>query len=1261
MSRISPKLDSLFGEAVAIEDAASRNVFLSEACRDDRQLCEQLTALVAAHFQAEGFLEQPVWIDQVVDTDSLLPANLDDYGVDETVGPYRLRELLGEGGMGTVFVAEQMRPVRRKVALKVIKAGLDSRQIIARFEAERQVLTLMEHPHIARVLDAGTSNRGRPYFVMELIKGLPITEHCDQHQLPIRERLQLLLQVCQAVQHAHQKAIIHRDLKPSNILVTVLDTTPTVKVIDFGVAKALDSQLSVGTLYTGFSQIIGTPQYMSPEQAGASGLDVDTRSDVYSLGILLYELLTGSTPIENETLQHMGFDGVRDLIRELDPPRPSARVTTLKAENLSTVAACRRVEPSELCRQVRGELDWIVLRALEKDRSRRYASPSDLAIDLERYLRDEPISACPPTLSYRLRKFLARNRRAVVPNVLLCICAVVLIGVICHRWVENGERRERLDNDLHRALIAAKTAIAVGDLEMADEHLAEAQGRVAEDRGTFPELASEIDALASDVEGRRRQQADYTRFKRLARDSHDALSYGEHVGGEELATQALQIFGVLESDDWERQLDGTRLSPTQTAEIRETIYVTLVTLADYGIRWPGTRSRPESVRGSLDLLRRAEAMHAPTRALYFVRRECCTALGNESAARIADKQFQNAKAQSAWDYFLPGHTADWKGDDEEAVRSYQAALELQPDHFNSLFFLAFRSLNKRDFTSAEQLFRACQALRPNHAPTLRNRSVAVRHLGQQAEALSLLDQAVAADPTSTNLAARSDLQLEMGQIDEALDDATKALALDPHNQNALALRGTIALRRNQFAEAAEDLLKSVDVARTQMGAATADESMQSSFGNLLLNTVFALVGAERCAEARVIGRECVEVRRRLLDAQPADPALREAWGQAVNNLYLALKTSSAHTECVHLEQEAITTWEAWLAETPDDALCRARVADCYGSLAQSLALLGRNDEARAAYERALALEEPLSRETPGNSDLAFRVLVRHVNLANLLPLQSMDQKRHYLAAVETGRQLATSPSDPRARHALATVLANYGQILLDQPDDAHRMLQEAVQLRRQLANENSTFQSVSALATTLASLAACEWKLNRADESRDHYREAFAMFQAAFAHDRDEPLDTDWQEHQADAHGAVAFARATCPFPEWADVAEATKHAQHALAIRENSHDRIALGIALYRNADYQAAVVSFEQAFRGQPQKELSDLSLYVAALAYWHTGQYERSREMATQAKVATNHSPLAAAFRVEAETLADSPADTARVADSADSIDTEPATGR
>jgi WD40 repeat protein/serine/threonine protein kinase/tetratricopeptide (TPR) repeat protein len=418
----------IFMAAVQIKSAAEREAYLQEACGADPAVRERVQRLLRVYKNAGSFLELPAAAPTMTVTADEQPLT---EGPGTVIGPYKLLEQIGEGGMGAVYMAEQARPVRRKVALKIIKPGMDSRQVIARFEAERQALALMDHPNIARVLEAGTTDppqAGRPYFVMELVRGIPITEYCDRNRLVIADRLELFVLVCQAVQHAHQKGIIHRDLKPSNVLVTRVDGAAVPKVIDFGIAKAMGQQLTEKTLFTGFAQLIGTPLYMSPEQAELSGVDIDTRSDIYSLGVLLYELLTGTTPFDAETFRTAGYDEMRRIIREEEPPRPSTRIST-QGEAETTISANRQTDPHRLRKSLRGELDWIVMKCLDKDRNRRYETASALVADVRHYLHDEPVQACPPSAWYRLRKY-ARRYRAVLATATVVAGALVAVAVI---------------------------------------------------------------------------------------------------------------------------------------------------------------------------------------------------------------------------------------------------------------------------------------------------------------------------------------------------------------------------------------------------------------------------------------------------------------------------------------------------------------------------------------------------------------------------------------------------------------------------------------------------------------------------------------------------------------------------------------------------------------------------------------------------------------------------------------------------------------
>ncbi len=437
---------AVFTAAVALA-ATERAAYLDQACAGDPALRLKIEALLRVHDDVGDFLESPA--EAAGPSPSPAPPSgpsgtiranpVPDEKIGTRIGRYKLREKIGEGGCGVVYVADQEEPVRRRVALKVIKLGMDTNAVIGRFEAERQALAMMDHPNIAKVLDAGATETGRPYFVMELVRGIRITEYCDQNNLSVPERLKLFTQVCQAIQHAHQKGIIHRDIKPSNILVTLHDGVPVPKVIDFGIAKATEGRLTDLTVYTELHQFIGTPAYMSPEQAEMSGLNIDTRSDIYALGVLLYELLTGQTPFNPQELAKAGLDEMRRTIREKEPPRPSTRLSTMLNAELTTVAKVHGTQPPKLIHLVRGDLDWIVMKALEKDRTRRYETANGLARDIQRHLNNEPVNARPPSGFYRFQKMVRRNKAAFVGAT--AVLAALIAGLAVSTFLLLRERQ----------------------------------------------------------------------------------------------------------------------------------------------------------------------------------------------------------------------------------------------------------------------------------------------------------------------------------------------------------------------------------------------------------------------------------------------------------------------------------------------------------------------------------------------------------------------------------------------------------------------------------------------------------------------------------------------------------------------------------------------------------------------------------------------------------------------------------------------------
>lgn len=519
-------------EQVVDLPAIDRCTALNEACAGDRRLRARVESLLAAHDEAGTFLAEPT-IDHVAAYSE--PAEQ----AGSTIGRYKLLEKIGQGGFGDVYMAQQFEPVKRRVALKIIKVGMDTNQVVARFDAERQALALMDHPNIARVFDGGETSSGRPYFVMELVRGDPITSYCDRERLSTRDRLRLFQQVCQAIQHAHQKGVIHRDIKPNNVLITIVDGSPLVKVIDFGIAKATNTELTEKTLFTEFRQLIGTPQYMSPEQAERSGVDIDTRSDIYSLGVLLYEMLTGRTPVDTAAIKAAVWNDLQKMICEDEPRRPSMVVTSLGPDS-ELVAKSRGTNPTSLGNTLKGDLDWIVLKALEKDRTRRYGTASALADDVQRYLSDEAVTATPPSVRYRLRKLVRRNKSAVA--VVMTLIATLVLGLITISFSALRVKRE-----MERVMEARRAALAAS--EQAKQQAQRAHRMAAMVAGNpflgEEETSAMAPAWLADIE-ESRQRGDLSERDLFIQECQQAIWWFYHGGGQEAANRIERLYDRAE-------------------------------------------------------------------------------------------------------------------------------------------------------------------------------------------------------------------------------------------------------------------------------------------------------------------------------------------------------------------------------------------------------------------------------------------------------------------------------------------------------------------------------------------------------------------------------------------------------------------------------------------------------------------------------------------------------------------------------------------
>jgi tetratricopeptide (TPR) repeat protein/serine/threonine protein kinase len=1132
--------EAIFAGALMKAPGAERQAFLEQACGGDVALRQRLEQLLAADGQAGGVLERGP------DVAVLNPAPPEPPLAADRVfaGRFKLRQKLGEGGMGEVWVADQTEPVRRRVALKVVRSGLDSARLLARFDQERQALALMDHPNIAKVLDAGVDEAGRPYFAMELIEGVPITKYCDEARLSPAQRLELFLPVCHAVQHAHQKGVIHRDLKPSNLLVALYDGRPVLKVIDFGVAKATGPRLTEQSIDTEVGSLIGTLEYMSPEQAELNNLDVDTRADIYSLGVVLYELLTGTVPFPRRELQGAPFTEMLRIIREAEPPKPSTRLSN--SETLPSVAAARRTESGKLITLVRGELDWIILKCLEKDRARRYQTANGLARDIERYLHEEPLEAGPPSGVYRLRKFARRHKRrlAFAAGVFLAVTVMAAsIGwAVRDRAAQQAEieqaettRRTKVEAQVRDSLNLARALIAENRLASARARLAQARAQLGNDGPALGNLAAEVEAGAAELDR-------FQQFLDLIERAHEAeavtLGPGMAIPSKAwarrftaavpLRLEALKCYGILERDDWYSALGAGFLGKHQVEQIRQLTYEELLWLADDVIRRQEGHPSEEKLspnaaaHEALAYLGKAENAHRPTRALYVLRARCRKTLVGEEAAQADTQRAAQTSATIALDHFLEGRAAYDAKQLAEGIQAFEAALRLDPTHYWSLMWLGFclydLGQGPADFAGAARVFTGCILKRPDHSFAYSARAACYLKLRRYADVVADCSRAIELDPKLVPAwTGRGLAYWQLRQRDNALADLSRAIELDPKHAPAWNNRGLVYNKLGQPTKALADLSRAIELdpklvpTWTERGIAYWELGQRDN----------ALADFSRAIE---------------LDAKNA-----RAWtnrGLAYNKLGQQEKALVDLSRAIELDPTSAPSW---------------------GNRGLAYWRLGQRDNALADFSRAVELDPKLMPAwlnrgelyaQLGQPDKAVADLSRAIELAPNDPrlveayrLRALTHRRlGHFAQARTDYEtfLRRAPARAEAHNDLAWLLATCPDAKLREPHRAVELAQKAVQLAPKDGDYWSTVgvayyraddwkNAVTALEKSLELspeesvadngffLAMSHWKLGDKEQARQWYGKAAASME------KNRPTDGELLQFRAEASSLLGL------------------------------------------------------------------------------------------------------------------------------------------
>jgi eukaryotic-like serine/threonine-protein kinase len=938
----------------------ARESFLRAACGDDEHLLAEIHSLLKAHAEAAGFLRTiPPDVEHRQEEGDPTQFSTGREYPSQMIGRYKLLQMIGEGGFGSVWMAEQKEPVKRRVALKIIKLGMDTRQVVARFEAERQALAMMDHPNIARVLDAGATELGRPFFVMELVKGEPLTAYCDRHNYSILQRLDLFVQVCKAVQHAHQKGIIHRDLKPGNVLVATQDGAPHAKVIDFGIAKAISRQLTEKTLFTEHRQLIGTPEYMSPEQAEGS-LDIDTRTDVYSLGVLLYELLTGSTPFDNTSLRAAAYAEIQRIIREVEPPRPSTRLSQSQ-DTLASIAARRHIEPRRLGTIIRGELDWIVMKCLEKDRQRRYETADSLALDIQRYLAGEAVTAAPPSRLYKIRKVVRKNKGPFAAAAIIALALVLgvvgtswgMVSAVRQREIAEQARRDEAQQRLlaqeseHRAVEAA--ALAEREAQRAEAEAALALAAQAREQARAQELEQVAEFQASQLRdiqtelmgGRLRNDILSKRQAHLESrgDDEEAIAAAmaalrESLTGVNFTNVALQ---TLDENIFERALAAIEEKFGDQLLIRARLLQTVAeTLATLG------------------LLQRATA---PQVEALEIRRGV---LGNEHPDTLLSLSFKGSLLRHQ------GKIAEAEPYLREALQTRRRVLgDEHPDTLTSINQMGLLLREQGKLVEAEPYFREAlegrrRILGDEHSEThesLNNMGFVLHPQGRLAEAEPYFREALEGyrrvlgdDHPSTlfslnNMGALLHRQGKLAEAEPYLREALQARRRvlgdeHPETLNSMNNMGALLHIQGKLAEAEPYYREALEGQRRLLGEEhPATLSSMNNMGALL-----SRLG--RFAEAELYHRQALEARRRILGDEHSDTL------QSMNHLRSVLRAQGRLTEAEPYVRHVLEVRRRTVGDEHPDTV------DSMSSLASVLGDQGKLAEAEPYLRRLLEIRRP---------------------------------------------------------------------------------------------------------------------------------------------------------------------------------------------------------------------------------------------------------------------------------------------------------------